>query len=105
MALVDPALSAIVRADGDALVMRVGGRPYGAVGPRTINIPPAGSPADAATGTPLAELTGRYVTASESRKRELRQTYGVRPLAGEPGGADAGSASTPERVDTSADRP
>ena len=38
MALADSLLSAIVRADGDALVMHVGERPYVVVGTSTINI-------------------------------------------------------------------
>ena len=59
---------------------------------------------DAATGTLLAESTGRYVTASESRKRELRQAYGVRPLAGEPSEIEADAVDTPDRVDGSTDR-
>lgn len=59
---------------------------------------------DAATGTLLAESTGRYVTVSESRKRELRQAYGVSPLPGEPSDVDD-SVGTPDRVDGSSDRP
>src|SRR5918993_3749296 len=38
VALADSLLSAIVRADGDALVMHVGERPYVVVGTQTINI-------------------------------------------------------------------
>src|SRR5687768_13168840 len=38
MPLLDSLLSAIVRADGDALVMHVGERPYVVVGTQTINI-------------------------------------------------------------------
>ncbi len=52
---------------------------------------------DAATGTLLAESTGRYVAASESRKRELREAYGVRPID-----AGVGVRGTPESVDAAA---
>ena len=50
MALVDSLLSAIVRADGDALVMHVGERPYVVVGTQTINISTHGLTLDAMTG-------------------------------------------------------
>ena len=50
MALVDSLLSAIVRADGDALVMHVGERPYVVVGTQTINISTHGLNLDAMTG-------------------------------------------------------
>ena len=55
MALVDSLLSAIVRADGDALVMHVGERPYVVVGTQTINISTHGLNLDAMTGM-LAQL-------------------------------------------------
>jgi twitching motility protein PilT len=48
-------LSAIVRADGDALVMHVGERPYVVVGTQTINISTHGLTLDAMTGM-LAQL-------------------------------------------------
>ena len=50
MALVDSLLSAIVRADGDALVMHVGERPYVVVGTQTINISTHGLNLEAMTG-------------------------------------------------------
>src|SRR5262245_40315111 len=58
MALVDSLLSAIVRADGDALVMHVGERPYVVVGMQTINISTHGLNLDAMTGM-LAQLLPR----------------------------------------------
>jgi acyl-coenzyme A thioesterase PaaI-like protein len=57
---------------------------------------------DGASGLLLAESTGRYVAASESRKRELRQAYGVQPVPTDPG--DAAEMSTPERVDAGPDQ-
>ena len=50
VALVYSLLSAIVRADGDALVMHVGERPYVVVGTQTINISTHGLNLDAMTG-------------------------------------------------------
>jgi twitching motility protein PilT len=50
MALVDSLLSAIVRADGDALVMHVGERPYVVMGTQTINISTHGLSLDAMIG-------------------------------------------------------
>jgi twitching motility protein PilT len=50
VALVDSLLSAIVRADGDALVMHVGERPYVVVGTQTINISTHGMNLEAMTG-------------------------------------------------------
>jgi twitching motility protein PilT len=50
MALLDSLLSAIVRADGDALVMHVGERPYVVVGTQTINISTHGLTLDATIG-------------------------------------------------------
>jgi twitching motility protein PilT len=50
VALVDSLLSAIVRADGDALVMHVGERPYVVVGTQTINISTHGLNLEAMTG-------------------------------------------------------
>ena len=50
MALLDSLLSAIVRADGDALVMHVGERPYVVVGTQTINISTHGLNLEAMTG-------------------------------------------------------
>src|SRR5688572_400707 len=55
MPLLDSLLSAIVRADGDALVMHVGERPYVVVGTQTINISTHGLNLDAMTGM-LTEL-------------------------------------------------
>lgn len=55
MALVDSLLSAIVRADGDALVMHVGERPYVVVGTSTTNISTHGMNLEAMTRM-LAEL-------------------------------------------------
>jgi twitching motility protein PilT len=55
MALADSLLSAIVRADGDALVMHVGERPYVVVGTHPINISTHGLTLDAMTGM-LAQL-------------------------------------------------
>jgi len=55
VALVDSLLSAIVRADGDALVMHVGERPYVVVGTQTINISTHGLNLEAMTGM-LAQL-------------------------------------------------
>jgi acyl-coenzyme A thioesterase PaaI-like protein len=45
----------------------------------------AGRLDDAATGQTLATATGVYVAADEERKRELRERYGWRPLAGAAG--------------------
>ena len=50
VALAESLLSAIVRADGDALVMHVGERPYVVVGTQTINISTHGLNLDAMTG-------------------------------------------------------
>ena len=50
MALVDSLLSAIVRADGDALVMHVGERPYVVAGTGTINISTHGLTLEMMTG-------------------------------------------------------
>ena len=50
MALLDSLLSAIVRGDGDALVMHVGERPYVVVGTQTINISTHGLNLEAMTG-------------------------------------------------------
>ena len=50
MALADSLTSAIVRADGDALVMHVGERPYVVVGTQTINISMHGLNLEAMTG-------------------------------------------------------
>jgi twitching motility protein PilT len=50
MALVDSLMSAIVRADGDALVMHVGERPYVVVGTQTINISTHGLNLESMTG-------------------------------------------------------
>ncbi len=50
MALTDSLLSAIVRADGDALVMHVGERPYVVVGTQTINISTHGLNLEVMTG-------------------------------------------------------
>ena len=55
MALLDSLMSAIVRADGDALVMHVGERPYVVVGTQTISISTHGLNLDAMTGM-LAQL-------------------------------------------------
>ena len=55
MALVDSLLSAIVRADGDALVMHVGERPYVVAGTGTINISTHGLTIEMMTGM-LAQL-------------------------------------------------
>jgi twitching motility protein PilT len=55
VALVDSLLSAIVRAEGEALVMHVGERPYVVVGTQTINISTHGLNLDAMTGM-LAQL-------------------------------------------------
>jgi hypothetical protein len=50
MALLDSLLSAIVRAEGDALVMHVGERPYVVVDTQTINISTHGMNLDTMTG-------------------------------------------------------
>jgi hypothetical protein len=55
VALLDSLLSAIVRADGDALVMHVGERPYVVVGTQTTNISTHGMSLEATTGM-LAQL-------------------------------------------------
>ena len=55
MALVESLLSAIVRADGDALVMHVGERPYVVAGTSTINISTHGLTLEMMTGM-LAQL-------------------------------------------------
>ena len=54
---------------------------------------------DAETDTLLAEATGRYVAASESRKRELRQAYGFR-VADDAGAAkrEGRPPGTPDQV-------
>jgi hypothetical protein len=52
---------------------------------------------DAAAGTLLAESTGRYVAASEARKRELREAYGVRDMS-------AGGVDAPDSVDGAGQR-
>jgi acyl-coenzyme A thioesterase PaaI-like protein len=48
-------------------------------------------------GTLLAEGTGRYVAASESRKRELRLAYGFRSA----GPSDTSASEPPDTVDRS----
>jgi twitching motility protein PilT len=58
VALVDSLLSAIVRADGDALVMHVGERPYVVVGTQTINISTHGLNLEAMTGMLTQLLPG-----------------------------------------------
>jgi hypothetical protein len=55
VALLDSLLSAIVRSDGDALVMHVGERPYVVVGTETTHISTHGISLDAMTGM-LAQL-------------------------------------------------
>ena len=60
---------------------------------------------DVADGTVLAESHGRYVAASEARKRELAAAYGFRVVSG-PGAADtpgivAGPNPTASATDTS----
>ncbi len=57
MALTDSLLSAIVRADGDALVMHVGERPYVVVGTQTINISTHGLNLEVMTGMLTQLLT------------------------------------------------
>ena len=65
MALVESLLSAIVRADGDALVMHVGERPYVVVGTQTINISTHGLNLDAMTGMLTQLLPGDSHTQLE----------------------------------------
>ena len=65
MALVDSLLSAIVRADGDALVMHVGERPYVVVGTQTINISTHGLNLEAMTGMLTQLLPGDAQTQLE----------------------------------------
>ena len=65
MALVDSLLSAIVRAEGDALVMHVGERPYVVVGTSTINISTHGLTLDAMTGMLAQLLTAEAQTQLE----------------------------------------
>src|SRR5262245_50798637 len=65
MALVDSLLSAIVRADGDALVMHVGERPYVVVGTNTINISTHGLNLQAMMGMLGQLLTADALTALE----------------------------------------
>ena len=73
VALVDSLLSAIVRADGDALVMHVGERPYVVVGTQTINISTHGLNLDAMTGM-LTQLlpAGSHVQLEEFGAVEYR---------------------------------
>ena len=72
------------------------GRPIRAEGWTTTSrrrvVDTAGRIVDADDGTVLAELHGRYVAASEARKRELAEAYGFRLVPP----ADAG---TPDSVD------
>jgi twitching motility protein PilT len=65
VALVDSLLSAIIRADGDALVMHVGERPYVVVGTSTINISTHGLNLDAMTGMLTQLLPGDAQTQLE----------------------------------------
>src|SRR6187397_2370289 len=65
MALVDSLLSAITRADGDALVMHVGERPYVVVGTLTINISTHGLNLEAMTGMLTELLPGDAQTQLE----------------------------------------
>ena len=65
MALVDSLLSAIVRADGDALVMHVGERPYVVVGTSTTNISMHGLNLEAMTGMLLELLPQDALLALE----------------------------------------
>jgi len=58
VALVDSLLSAIVRADGDALVMHVGERPYVVVGTQSINISTHGLNLEVMSGMLLQVLPG-----------------------------------------------
>jgi twitching motility protein PilT len=65
MALVESLLSAIVRADGDALVMHVGERPYVVVGTSTTNISTHGLNLEAMTGMLLELLPQEALLALE----------------------------------------
>jgi twitching motility protein PilT len=65
MALVESLLSAIVRADGDALVMHVGERPYVVVGTSTTNISTHGLNLEAMTGMLLELLPQDALLALE----------------------------------------
>src|SRR4030095_11271368 len=65
MSLVASLLSAMVRADGDALLMHVGERPYVVVGTQTINISTHGLNLDAMTGMLTQLLPGAAQTQLE----------------------------------------
>ena len=65
MALVQSLLTAMVRANGDALVMHVGERPYVVVGTQTINISTHGLNLDAMTGMLTQLLPGDSQTQLE----------------------------------------
>src|SRR5918993_4730749 len=79
VALLDSLLSAIVRADGDALVMHVGERPYVVVGTQTINISTHGLNLDAMTG-----MLGQLLPAdSQTQLEEFGAVEYKIPQAGE----------------------
>jgi len=65
MALLDSLLSAIVRAEGDALVMHVGERPYVVVDTQTINISTHGMNLDTMTGMLSQLLPAEALTQLE----------------------------------------
>ena len=60
---------------------------------------------DALDGTVLAESHGRYVAASEARKRELSAAYGFRVLPDESSSAELQTPDTPDAVAREAGRP
>jgi acyl-coenzyme A thioesterase PaaI-like protein len=74
------------------------GRPIRAEGWTTTSrrrvVDTVGRIVDAGNGTVLAESHGRYVAASEARKRELAEAYGFRVVP-------TSDAGTPEPVDPS----
>ncbi len=85
------------------------GRPIRAEGWTTTTrkrvVDTSGRIVDARDGTILAESQGRYVAASEARKRELRAAYGFRALPDEVGRGELTDTDTPEGVDSANGRP
>ena len=78
MALADSLLSAMVRADGDALVMHVGERPYVVVDTETLNLSTHGLNLEAMTGM-LAQLLP--ADAQRSSRSSARSNTGFRSRA------------------------
>ena len=84
------------------------GRPIRAEGWTTTSrkrvVDTSGRLVDARDGTILAESHGRYVAASEARKRELRAAYGFRVLPDKGGSTELEPTDTPGAVAVAPDR-